>query len=170
MKLYEQFGEFDSAEEINEAAAAQLAEGTEEGRQNILTIAKENGIDEEDAQDYIDGIEKELCNPLMAAIGKIEVERQAMDLKEIMADWADYVITLCEASEEHAQEYQRAVRRKGKSLAGAIGAILKESWKIKQKIPKEIAEAAGISGARVEMGIPGYATINRILREYYLEG
>lgn len=119
MKLYEQFGEFDSAEEINEAAAGQLAEGTEEGRQNILAIAKENGIDEEDAKDYIDGIEEELCNPLMAAIGKIEVERQAMDLKEIMADWADYVITLCEGS-EHAQEYQRAVRRKGKSLARAI--------------------------------------------------
>ena len=110
MKLYEQFGEFDSAEEINEAAAGQLAEGTEEGRQNILAIAKENGIDEEDAKDYIDGIEKELCNPLMAAIGKIEVERQAMDLKEIMADWADYVITLCEGS-EHAQEYQGVPRQ-----------------------------------------------------------
>ena len=49
--MFEKFGEFDSAEELNRAAAAQFKEGDTEA---ILTIAKENGIDEEDARDYIE--------------------------------------------------------------------------------------------------------------------
>ena len=67
--MWEKFGEFDSAEEINLAAAAQLAEGDKEA---ILLIAKENGIDEEDAQDYIDGMAPALCTPMMAAMGKLK--------------------------------------------------------------------------------------------------
>lgn len=47
MKMFDIFGEFDSAEEINEAAAAQLAEGDIEA---IMTIARENGMIADDAQ------------------------------------------------------------------------------------------------------------------------
>ena len=50
--LFEKFGEFDSAEELNRVAAAQLAEGDIDA---IYGIAEENGIDREDAEDYIDG-------------------------------------------------------------------------------------------------------------------
>ena len=50
--LFEKFGEFDSAEELNRAAAAQLAEGDIDA---IYEIAEENGLDREDAEDYIDG-------------------------------------------------------------------------------------------------------------------
>lgn len=49
--LFEKFGEFDSAEELNRAAAAQLAEGDIDA---IYGIAEENGIDREDAEDYIE--------------------------------------------------------------------------------------------------------------------
>ena len=45
--MFEKFGEFDSYEEINRAAEAQKAEGDTEA---ILALAKENGLDEEDAQ------------------------------------------------------------------------------------------------------------------------
>ena len=55
--LFEKFGEFDSAEELNRAAAAQLAEGDIDA---IYGIAEENGIDREDAEDYIDGAAQEL--------------------------------------------------------------------------------------------------------------
>ena len=88
-----------------------------------------------------------------------------MELKEIMADWADYIIK--EAIDDPKMAI--AVRKKGKTLAGAIGAVLKQSWKIKAAVPKEIMNAAGING-RVEMGIPGYATVTKILRDYYLGG
>ena len=160
--MFDRFGEFDSWEEINKAAEGQK----EEGDFNALkALAKENGIDEEDAQDYIDGIVDELCNSSMAAIGKINIEKKELGLTEIMADWADYIIK--ESIED--EKMALAVRKKGKSLAGAIGAVLKQSWKIKAAVPEEVMEAAGIR-TRVEMGIPGYATVTRILRDYYLEG
>ena len=45
--MFEKFGEFDSWEEINRAAAAQKAEGDYEA---IKTLAEENGLDPDDAQ------------------------------------------------------------------------------------------------------------------------
>ena len=44
--MFDKFGEFDSAEEINRAAAAQLAEGDTEA---VMAIALENGLDKDDA-------------------------------------------------------------------------------------------------------------------------
>ena len=155
--MFDRFGEFDSWEEINRAAAAQKEEGDFEA---LKEIAKENGIDEEDAQDYIDGIVDELCSASMAAIGKSHVEKKALGLTEIMADWADYISMQAGNDPRMAL----AVRKKGKSLAGAIGAVLKQSWKIKAAVPEEIMEAAGMRG-RVEMGVPGYATVAKILRD-----
>lgn len=165
MALYEKYGEFDSCEEINQAAAGQLAEGDTNA---IFEIAKENGISEEDAQDYIDGINPELCTVWSAAEGKIKVEKEAMHLEELMADWATDIVR--DFKENDDMEMAKAIRRKEKSLAEAFGKILKKSWAIKGKIPKEILEAAEIHGARVEMGIPGRATTAKILRKYYLEG
>ena len=46
--MFDKFGEFDSAEEINRAAAAQLKEGDLDA---VKTIAEENGLDPEDAED-----------------------------------------------------------------------------------------------------------------------
>lgn len=71
--MFDKFGEFDSAEEINRAAAAQLAEGDTEA---VMAIALENGLDKDDAEDYIDGIVKELTTPFMAACGKLNVEEK----------------------------------------------------------------------------------------------
>ena len=82
--LFEKFGEFDSAEELNRAAAAQLAEGDIDA---IYGIAEENGIDREDAEDYIDGAAPELCTPIMAALGKLKVEAAELEPQEIMEDW-----------------------------------------------------------------------------------
>lgn len=69
--MFEKYGEFDSYEEINRASAAQLAEGDTEA---IYAIAEENGIDREDAEDYIAGDAAELVTALMAANGKLAVE------------------------------------------------------------------------------------------------
>ena len=86
--MWEKFGEFDSAEEINRAAAAQKAEGDEEA---VLAIAAENGIDEEDAQDYLAGFMEALCNPMMAAMGKLKIEEADLRPYEIMEDWITYI-------------------------------------------------------------------------------
>lgn len=74
--MFEVFGEFDSAEEINKAAAGQLAQGD---TQAIRDIARENGLDLADAEDYIDGEVSELCNPLMAALGKSRSKRRSLN-------------------------------------------------------------------------------------------
>lgn len=63
--MFEKFGEFDSAEEITGKAAELLSGGDTEA---IYALAKENGIDVEEADDFIDGLTKELCGPLMAAV------------------------------------------------------------------------------------------------------
>lgn len=79
--MFDKFGEFDSAEELNRAAAAQKEEGDYEA---IYAIAKENGIDREDAQDYIDDLVPELASPEMAAYGKLDIEEA--DLKPYYKD------------------------------------------------------------------------------------
>lgn len=74
--MYEKFGEFDSWEEVNRAARAQLEEGDLDA---IKEIAKENGLDPEDVEDFCTGAIEELTTPTLAAIGKLDVE--AKDLK-----------------------------------------------------------------------------------------
>jgi len=114
--MFDTFGEFDSAEEINQAAAGLLAEGD---HKNILVLAKENGLDEEFAQAYIDGGIPVLTNELMAAVGKIELERKEVKGKVVMGimdDLINYIMTSCSND-----TLAKAVRKKGKSLQGCIG-------------------------------------------------
>ncbi len=158
--MYEKFGEFDSWEEINKAAEGQKEEGDEAA---LKELAKENGIDIEDAEDYIDGVIPELCTPLIAALGKLKVEEEDLKPKDIMEDWLNYIRQLCSSDPEIC----RNVRKKKKSLKGCIGALLKWSYNHQQTINKDIITAAGISGGRVTIGIPGIRTAHQIIKEYY---
>ena len=158
--MYEKFGEFDSWEEINKAAEGQKEEGDTEA---LKELAKENGIDIEDAEDYIDGVIPELCTPLIAALGKLKVEEEDLKPKDIMEDWLNYIRQLCSSDPEIC----RNVRKKKKSLKGCIGALLKWSYNHQQTINKDIITAAGISGGRVTIGIPGIRTAHQIIKEYY---
>lgn len=161
--MFDKFGEFDSWEEINKAAEGQKAEGDEEA---LLTLAKENGIDKEDAEDYFDGAIQELCTPLTAAFGKLDVENEDLKPKDIMDDWYKYIMTLVAADEQMAI----AVRKKGKSLKGCIAKLLKWSFEHQQKVDKDILQAAGVSASKVTIGIPGMGTAHKIIKEYYLGG
>ena len=89
--MFEKFGEFDSCEELNRATAAQLAEGDTDA---IYTIAEENGIDREDAEDYIDGLVPELVTPLMG-LWKAGGEKKELKLEGIMEDWMEYIRIQC---------------------------------------------------------------------------
>lgn len=159
--LFEKFGVFDSAEELNRAAAAQLAEGDIDA---IYGIAEENGLDREDAEDYIDGAAPELCSVLSAALGKLKVESAELKPAEIMEDWLSYIMIRCGESMDMAA----AVRKKGKSLNGCIAALLKWSFGNQHPVDKEILKAAGVTASRCTLGIPGMATARRIITEYYL--
>lgn len=165
--MFEKFGEFNSVEELNAAAAGFLKEGDEE---SIFALAQENGLDREDAEDYIDGMMPELANPLMAAHGKLKIEKEDMKLEGMFLDWQELIAQMCAED----PDFCLAVRRKGKSLEGCMGMILKRSFETKRQVDERICKAAGLrSGGRkdpVYMGIPNHAEARKIIRDYYLGG
>ena len=159
--MFDKFGEFDSAEEINETAAGLLEEGDLEG---LREMAKENGFDEDDVQDYIDGIYPELANTYTAAWNKLEVEMKELKVCEIMEDWVEYI----RIKMEEEEEMQRAIRKRGKSLQGCIAALLKWSWEHQNPVNKEVLKEAGVKDPRVTLGIPGMGTAKKVITKYYL--
>ena len=106
MALYGEFGEFGSADEINELAKNLLTEGDK-------------------AVEYI----KAVC---------LEDDRMA-----------------------------KAVRKKGKTLKGCIGKILKWAFKNQQPVDKDIIKAAGVKAGKVTLGMPGQAKARELIRSYY---
>lgn len=158
--MYDRFGEFDSAEEINETAANLRKEGDKE---SLEVLAKENGIDGDVLEAFWEGDILYLCDGLTAAIGKVEAEAQTVKCAEILEDWLEYIKAQCLEKPEVA----RAVRRKGKSLAGCIAALLKWSFQNQTPVDKEIMKAAGVKAERCTLGIPGMARAKRIITDYY---
>lgn len=159
--MFEKFGEFDSYEEINRAAVAQLAEGDIEA---IYIIAEENGLDKEDAEDFCTGAIEELTTAELAAVGKLSLEAKKLELKDIMADWKDLIVEQCMDNRDLAL----AVRRKGKRLSECMGKILKTAFQKKVEVPKEIVKAAKLTPP-LYIGIPGRTEVRKIIELYYLE-
>lgn len=159
--MFERFGEFDSAAEINETAVNLRKEGDKE---SLRVLANENGIDEDVLEAFLDGDILYICDDMAAAIGKIEVEKRNVDCAEIMEDWVEYIKAQCFEHPDVAQ----AVRRKGKSLDGCIARILKWSFNHQHKIDSKIMKAAGVTAGKCTLGIPGMATAKQIITEYYL--
>lgn len=159
--MFDKFGEMDSYKEINELANNLLKEGDTE---SIKVMAKENGIPEEFANLFIEGAIPCICDAMTAAHGKIELECRELKPKEIMEDWVEYL--KCECAEQ--DKLAIAVRKKGKTLKGCIGELLKWSFSNQIPIDKEIIKAAGVSAGRVTLGIPGIGRAKQIIKEYYL--
>lgn len=86
--LFERFGELGSAKEINELAENLFNEGDVE---SLKAMAKENGISEDYVELYLTGEIPALCDPLTAAMGKVDVEAAVLKPQEIMADWVEYL-------------------------------------------------------------------------------
>ena len=165
--MYEKFGEFDSCEELNRAAAAQKAEGDDEA---LFALAQENGLDKEDVEDYLDGIVEELATVSMAAIGKLKLEKEDLKLGGVLSDWVDELMEMCMES----QELAAAVRKKGKDLAGYIAATADSGWKNRVIVDKRIVsrtkEVKKIIGTHeFAIGSPDRKTRRELARAYYLE-
>ena len=165
--MYEKFGEFDSCEELNRAAAAQKAEGDDEA---LFALAQENGLDKVDVEDYLDGIVEELATVSMAAIGKLKLEKEDLKLGGVLSDWVDELMEMCMES----QELAAAVRKKGKDLAGYIAATADSGWKNRVIVDKRIVsrtkEVKKIIGTHeFAIGIPYRKTRRKLARAYYLE-
>ena len=168
--MFDKFGEFDSVEELNNAAAGLKAQGDEKA---ILDLALENGLDQEDAQDYADGIVEELATSAMAAVGKLKIEARELDLKSILTKWMDTVTELCLEDEK----MRRAVRKKGKSLKVCMSELLKFSFENKEKISDEIVKVTKVNhNGKIEpmkgpvyLGFPDKKQEKQIITKYYME-
>lgn len=158
--MFERFGEFDSAEEINETAVNLRKEGDMD---SIRVLAEENGIDPAISEMFISGDILYMCDEMSAALGKLDIESKEVKCEEILADWVEYIRSQCFESENIARE----VRKKGKSLSGCIAELLKWSFKHQNPVDKKIMEAAGVTANRCALGIPGYETAKKIIIKYY---
>lgn len=161
--MFEKFGELNSFGEINELAENLFNEGDVE---SLKAMAAENGITDDFVEMYLQGDIPTLCDVQTAALGKIEVECKDLKPQEIMVDWVEYLKAQCMENDILSM----AVRRKGKSLKGCIGALLKWSFGHQQQIDKDIVKAAGVSAGRVTLGIPGMGQAKKLIKEYYLGG
>lgn len=162
--MFDKFGEFDSYQEINELAMNLFNEGD---TNSIRTMAKENGLPADFADMYITGAIPELCDAFTAAEGKLNIEAAELKPKNIMEDWLEYIKATCADNDQMAA----AVRKKGKTLKGCIGALLKWSFGHQQNVDKDIVKAAGIKhSGKITLGIPGMGQAKKIIREYYLGG
>lgn len=154
--MFEKFGELNSFGEINELAENLFNEGDTE---SLRAMAKENGIQSDFVDMYLQGEIPALCDQLTAALGKIDVEVAELKPKEIMEDWVEYLRGQCMENELLAFN----VRKKGKSLKGCIAALLMWSFKNQQTVDKDIIKAAGVSAGKVTLGIPGMARAKQII-------
>lgn len=161
--MFEKFGELNSFREINELAENLFNEGDVK---SLRVMAAENGITQDFVELYMQGDIPELCDPLTAALGKIDVEAADLKPKEIMEDWVEYLKGQCMENEILAFQ----VRKKGKSLKGCIAALLSWSFKNQQTVDKDIIKAAGLSVGKVTLGIPGMGRAKKIIMDYYMEG
>lgn len=168
--MFDKFGEFDSYEEINRAAEAQLKEGDTEA---IYKIAEENGLDKEDAEDFIDGCVYELATPLMAAVGKIKVESEELQLKGIVADWRDVILEMC----ANDQNMAVAVRKKAKQLKECMASLIEFSFDNKVQVSNKIIDICMVNhnGKREKfrgplyLGFPSKSEAKKLISEYYLK-
>lgn len=159
--MWEKFGEFDTFSEINELAENLFNEGDLE---SIRVLAQENGIPADLADLYIEGELPCLCDALLAAVGKIDVEAENLKIQGLMLDWMDYIKAQC--MENQVLCYK--VRNKGKSLAGCIADLLKEGFSNQWTVPKEILSEAKVSAGKVTFGVPHMARAKQIITEYYM--
>lgn len=167
--MFDKFGEFDSAEELNRAAEAQYKEGDEDA---IYAIAEENGIDKEDADDFMDGIIRTLATVRTAAIGKLKVEAADLELKGIAEDWKDILVEECMENKELCI----AVRRKDKALKHCMAQLIRFAFEKKVQISDKIVSVTKVTHNGKEetlrgplyLGIPSKADTKKIIRKYYL--
>ena len=115
--MFDKFGKM-NYDELIRTAKAEKEEGDEEA---LIALAQENGLDQEDAEDYMDDLTEVLCTPREAAVARIEMEAKDLEVSGIWEEWKGFALEMCMQEEDLAC----AVCRKNKSLVGLFGKLLK---------------------------------------------
>ena len=170
--MEKKFGIFNTVEELNRAAAAQKAEGDLEA---LIGLAVENGLEKEDAEDYMDSDDPEdcLCNATMAAIAKLKLEEQDLHLESQLKDWKDFIVQmLTEYPIDHADGDRsamgNAVFNPDKHLLDVLAAGMKLASKNRVTVDRRITKAAGLPESAGQIGMCGRDELKKIILDYYM--
>ncbi|MCM1236039.1 MAG: hypothetical protein NC489_38620, partial [Ruminococcus flavefaciens] len=144
VQLFPLFGEFNSVKELNEAAKGQLADGDIEA---VKKLARENGLEEYDIEDYINGDTDELAVPLSAAMGRLRVE--AGEIRKLPKEACVPCLCILEMAQSMCTDeaFSHAVMKKGKRI---------------QKVNKLMYDNRCLCGTDRDL--------KNILKAYYLKG
>ncbi len=163
--MFDRFGEFDSAEEINAKAAELKAAGDMDG---LTALAEENGLDEEDAQDYMDNGITTLCTWTTAAFGKLDVECKELKLEREFEMLFQELKMMC-----YKESVARGIRKKGKDLATYLAKVIDLGYKQAVTPPKaildKVTEVPKQYRNQVKTGMPSKADRKALILEYYGE-
>lgn len=156
--MFDKFGKM-SYDELIRTAKAEKEEGDEEA---LIALAQENGLDQEDAEDYMDDLTEVLCTPREAAVARVEMEAKDLEVSGIWEEWKGCVLEMCMQEEDLAC----AVCRKNRSLLGLFGKLLKLGFDSKQRVDKRICKEAGLNDS-VYTGIPTRQQVSETISNYY---
>ena len=168
--MFEKYGEFDSYKEINQKAKELLEAGNTDA---VRELARENGLDPEDAEDYISGAETMFCTDLMAAAGKLNLEEKDLEIGGILKDWTDCIRDMCVDVDGMAA----AVRKKKKKLAECMAALIRFSFENKVQISDKIVNITKVTHNGKEekmrkplyLGVPNRTEARKIIQDYYMK-
>lgn len=154
-EMFSQFGEVSSAKELNLAADGFREEGDIE---SLKAFAVENGFTEEHALNWVKErethLDVEFCDPITAAIAKLELEKK--ENKEL-GIFADDIIEYLESGLDDCN-LAAGIRAEGKRLKEAAKRIWDEGKK----------NTINVNGTRV--GYCGPMKGFNLIRDYYLGG
>ena len=156
--MFDKFGKM-NYDELIRTAKAEKEEGDEEA---LIALAQENGLDQEDAEDYMDDLTEVLCTPREAAVARVEMEAKDLEVSGIWEEWKGCVLEMCMQEEDLAC----AVCRKNRSLLGLFGKLLKLGFYSKQRVDKRICKEAGLND-NVYTGIPTRQQVAETISNYY---
>lgn len=121
--MFDKYGEMNH-EEINKAAAGFLAEGDLD---SIKGLAFENGLDPDDAEDFIRGDVHELTNARLAAYGRLRIETEEEEDGPIAV-----IRQMTQAMIADDLSFAEKVTRKGKRLKDVYKRMEEEARKKKK--------------------------------------
>ena len=163
---------FKTVKELNDKAAELKSAGD---LSELVKLAEENGLEKEDAEDYMDSDDPEdcLCNATMAAIGRLNMEEQDLHLESQMKDWKDCIVQmLTDYPVDHAGEDRdtlaNAVFSPDKKLLDVLAAGLKLSSENRITVDMRIIKAAGLPESAAYIGMCGRDDLKRIILDYYM--
>ena len=133
--MFRVYGELNSADEINAVASGLLEKGDTD---SVKALAKENGL-EDMVEIYIAGAIPNLTDSFMAAVGKLNIEKESPEVKAHTKKYphvpVDPFVDFLQSRADD-EDIAKAIRKKGKSLLECLNYYWVEGKKEMERTKK----------------------------------